>query len=111
MQLHTAWQFIRIDIWFHLLKTRNYNWYLYQLLKTRNECIFKNALAKFKFYMAQWVSNVCPYVNTDLNAYEEDRNGSGLSAQAEWLLNQYTVSIIKVHLEGNYPSHSTHSRA
>ena len=52
---------------------------------------------------------MCPYVNTYLNAYEEDGNGSGLSAQAEGLLNQHRVSMIKVPLEGNSPSHSTHS--
>ena len=28
-------------------------------------------------------SNVCPYVKTYLNAYEEDGNGSGSSAHAE----------------------------
>ena len=52
-----------------------------------------------------------PYVNIDLNAYEEDGNGSGSSAQAEGLLNEHRVSMSNVPLEGHSPSHSTHSRA
>ena len=84
---------------------------LYQLLKKRNEYVFTNALEQFEFYMAQWVSNVFPYVNTDLNAYEEDGNGSGSSAQAKGLLNQHRVSMRKVPLEGHSPSHYTHFKA
>ena len=54
---------------------------------------------------------MCPYVNTDLSAFEEDGNRSASSSHAEGLLNQHRVSMRKVPLEGNFPSHSTHSRA